>query len=127
MANVVLDASAVLALLNRESGWQRIEAVLPRAAIATPNLAEVLTRLVDAGLPEKDAWHVVELLDLEVVPFTGGHARIAAQLRPATRSSGLSLGDRACLALALALKKPAYTTDRSWSRLEIGVDVHVTR
>jgi PIN domain nuclease of toxin-antitoxin system len=123
----VLDASAVLALLNRETGWQRIETVLPRAAIATPNLAEVLTRLVDAGIPENDAWHAVELLDLETVPFTGGHARTAAQLRPAARGSGLSLGDRACLALALALKKPVYTTDRSWARLDLGIDVHVVR
>lgn len=127
MADVVLDASAVLALLNRERGWETVEAVLADAAIAAPNLAEVLTRLSDAGVPDKDAWNIVAMLDLECIPFSAGHAREAARLRTGTRALGLSLGDRACLALARALKRPVYTADKSWAGLDVGVYVNLVR
>lgn len=127
MADVVLDASAVLALLNRERGWEMVEAVLADAAIAAPNLAEVLTRLSDAGVPDKEAWNIVALLDLECVAFSAGHAREAARLRAPTRALGLSLGDRACLALARALKRPVYTADKAWGALDVGVYVNVLR
>lgn len=64
---------------------------------------------------------------LEIVPFTAEDAALAASLVPATRRLGLSLGDRACLALALARKIPAVTADRSWSHLQIGVEIRVIR
>jgi PIN domain nuclease of toxin-antitoxin system len=127
VADVVLDASAVLALLNRERGWEMVEAVLADAAIAAPNLAEVLTKLSDAGVPDKEAWNIVSMLDLECVPFSAGHAREAARRRASTRALGLSLGDRACLALGRALKRPVYTADKSWATLDVGVYVYVLR
>lgn len=127
MADAVLDASAVLVLLNREPGWERVAEVVDAAAIAAPNLAEVLTRLGDAEVPEKEAWAIVGLLELECVPFAVSHARDVARLRATTRAAGLSLGDRACLALGRALKRPVYTADRAWAGLEVGVTVHVVR
>ncbi|MBU6199916.1 MAG: type II toxin-antitoxin system VapC family toxin [Xanthomonadaceae bacterium] len=127
MNRVVFDASAVLALLNRETGWQTAEAALGDGCISCVNVCEVLARLIERGVPEKTAWEILQALELESVPFDDAHAREAARLRPGTRKQGLSLGDRACLALARTLKRPALTADRAWSSLDAGVDVRLLR
>lgn len=127
MSRVVLDASAVLAVLNRETGWQTAEAALGDACISSVNVCEVLARLIERGVPEKTAWEIFHALELDSIPFDDAHAREAARLRPGTRKQGLSLGDRACLALARALKRPALTADRAWSSLDAGVDVRLLR
>jgi PIN domain nuclease of toxin-antitoxin system len=127
VSNVVLDASALLALLNRETGAEQVEASLGDACIGAVNLSECLARLADSGVPEKTAWEIVSSLELEVVPFNAGHAREAARLKPLTRKQGLSLGDRACLALARLTKRPVLTADRSWKTLDVDVQVRVIR
>ncbi|MDE1961658.1 MAG: type II toxin-antitoxin system VapC family toxin [Xanthomonadaceae bacterium] len=127
MNRVVFDASAVLALLNRETGWQTAEAALGDGCISCVNVCEVLARLIERGVPEKTAWEILQALELESVPFDDAHSREAARLRPGTRKQGLSLGDRACLALARTLKRPALTADRAWSSLDAGVDVRLLR
>jgi ribonuclease VapC len=125
---VVLDASALLALLNQEPGAEKLTVgLLSDAATSTVNLAEVHSKLVARGLRPDDAWEATMTPVREAVPFTTEHARLAGDLVAKTRRLGLSLGDRACLALGLALKLPVYTADKSWKKLKVGVRVHVIR
>ncbi|TFU15780.1 type II toxin-antitoxin system VapC family toxin [Thermus tengchongensis] len=125
----VLDASALLALLLDEPGAARVEAVLAEgAAISAVNLAEVFSNQAERGhAPEAVRERLVRegLLGqvLEVFPFTEEDALEAARLRPL----GLSLGDRACLALARRLGLPALTADATWEGLDVGVKVEVVR
>lgn len=128
MNRVVLDASALLALLNGEPGAEKLTPqLLSTAASSTVNLAEVQAKLVGRGLDPADAWEATLAPVRDAVDFTSEHARIAGTLIAQTRSLGLSLGDRACLALALSLKAPVYTADKSWKKLKLGVRVHVIR
>ncbi len=127
MSKYVLDASAVLALLNQEPGMDRVEAVLADSCLGTINYCEVLGKLIDAGVPEQDARESVELLNVEIVSFDTDMARLAAVLRPTTKKLGLSLGDRSCLALALARRNTAVTAERVWPRLKIGVKIELIR
>ncbi|MFD3005846.1 type II toxin-antitoxin system VapC family toxin [Thermus tengchongensis] len=129
----VLDASALLALLLNEPGAARVEAVLAEgAAISAVNLAEVFSKQAERGhAPEAVRERLVRegLLGqvLEVFPFTEEDALEAARLRPLIRPMGLSLGDRACLALARRLGLPALTADATWEGLDVGVKVEVVR
>ncbi len=128
MNKVVLDASALLAILNQEPGAETLTPeLLSRAAISTVNLAEAHGKLVGRGLPPGDAWEAVVSVIGEAVPFSAEHARIAGDLVVQTRPLGLSLGDRACLALGLAWKAPVYTADKSWKKVKVGASVHVIR
>ena len=127
MSNYVLDASALLALLNNESGAKRVSELLSESVISAVNLCESVGKLTDAGLSVEEARNSIELLNLEVVPFDEGLAYQAAGLVAQTRKLGLSLGDRACLALGLALKKPVLTADHLWSRLKLDISVEVIR
>ncbi len=127
MSKYVLDASAVLALLNQETGKERVEAVLADSCIGAVNYCEVLGKLIDAGLSEQDARESVELLNVEVVDFDVDLARLAAVLRSTTKKLGLSLGDRSCLALALSRRNTAVTAERIWAKLKIGVKIELIR
>lgn len=133
MANAVLDASALLAYLRDEPGADAVaDAIAEGVAISTVNLAEVLSHIADRG---RDPIRLIEqltergLLDgaLAVEPFTTADAGAVAQLRPRTRDVGLSLGDRACLALALRLGAPALTADSAWARVESAVEIRQIR
>lgn len=124
---VVLDASALLCLLNAEPGADIVAAALPNAAISTVNLAEMVGKLRERGLSAGEVEAALAGLSLDVRPFTTAQAYIAGDLRPATRALGLSLGDRACLALARALEAPALTADRQWLGLKLGIDIRVVR
>ncbi|MDX2143394.1 MAG: type II toxin-antitoxin system VapC family toxin [Rhodospirillaceae bacterium] len=123
----VLDASAVIALLVREPGAEVVQKAMSRAEISSVNLAEVITKLIDRGFTESDISLVMERLRLHVHPFDEAAAYRSARLRAATRARGLSLGDRACLALGVALSQPVLTADQSWAKLDVGVDVRVIR
>ena len=127
MAEVVLDASALLALLNAEPGAEHVAEVLPQAAISAVNLSEVVAKLADAGMPDQAIRDALQGLPLDVVPFDTEQAYQAGLLRPATRSVGLSLGDRGCLNLARSLGLPALTADRTWEQLSVGAKVRVIR
>jgi ribonuclease VapC len=126
---VVLDASAVLALLFKEPGAEVVCAHLRTGVIGAANLAEVLAKLADHGLPTNEAARAVAILGLEIMPMTETQALHSAALRPVTRSAGLSLGDRACLALAAELGAVALTADRGWNALAgpVGVRVQMIR
>jgi len=123
---VVLDASAVLCLLQGEPGSEKVLAALPGAVVGAVNVSEVVAKLAELGMP---AGEIREALTLgfDVVPFTQELAFAAGELRAATRFRGLSLGDRACLALARSLALPAITTDRAWSDLNLGIEVRVLK
>lgn len=127
MADAVLDASALLALLNGEPGAEPVKTVLGVAAMSAVNLSEVLTVLVDRGVPRDAAEAALGDLPVEIHSFGPAGAAQAAALRPSTRSAGLSLGDRACLALAKELGVPALTADRAWQGLPTGIRVTVIR
>lgn len=127
MSEHILDASAVLALIHREPGEARVAELLGRSAISAVNLAEVHGKLMQRGVPEDVAWAVIERLDLEIVPFDGTQARAVGGMLPSTRHLGLSLGDRACMALARLRGVPAVTTDRNWAKFDAGVTVEVVR
>lgn len=127
MSKYVLDASAILALLNQEPGMERVAALLADSCLGAVNYCEVLGKLIDAGMPEQDARESVELLNVEVVGFDTDLARLAAVLRPTTKKLGLSLGDRSCLALALSRRNTAVTAERAWAKLKIGVKVELIR
>jgi ribonuclease VapC len=128
MNRVVLDASALLAILNQEPGAERMTPeLLSAAATSTVNLAEVHGKLVGRGLNADEAWEATLSPIREAVAFTSEHARLTGDLVVQTRALGLSLGDRACLALGLALKAPVYTADRSWKKLKVSVRIHVIR
>ncbi|TNC63584.1 type II toxin-antitoxin system VapC family toxin [Rubellimicrobium roseum] len=124
---VVLDSSSLLCLLNGEAGAKRVAEALPSAVIGAVNLAEVVTKLRERGLSVEEVGEVLDGLNLDVRPFTAGQAYTTGHLRQATRPLGLSLGDRACLALALDLGAPALTADQAWGRVDAGVAVEVIR
>jgi ribonuclease VapC len=110
-----------------EPDWEVVAPTLSGAVISAVNLAEVVTKMIDIGIPEADAWTEAADLIPIVIDFGPELARAAARLRPATRPLGLSLGDRACLALAEQLHVPALTADPAWRGLSIGVEIKLLR
>lgn len=124
---VVLDSSALLCLLNGELGAERVAEALPSAVIGAVNLAEVVAKLRERGLSGGEVDEVLGGLHLDVRPLTAAQAYATGHLRQATRSLGLSLGDRACLALAAELGAMALTADQAWSNAEADMDVEVIR
>ena len=114
MSKAVLDSSAVLAVLLEEAGADRVESGLPGARLSAVNLAEVLSKLCDRGMPADEVLIAVAALGVDIVPYDGEQARLTGELRPRTRAAGLSLGDRACLALARLRLLPAMTADAAW-------------
>jgi PIN domain nuclease of toxin-antitoxin system len=123
----IVDASAIIAVLLDEPGRERVEALLPSAAISSVNLSEVVTAMLNRGHDFTEAVSKVSRFALEVIDFTEDHAFEAARLRPLTAKQGLSLGDRACLALASIEGLPVMTADRSWGSVDVGVQIDVIR
>ncbi|GAC1308020.1 MAG: PIN domain-containing protein [Ktedonobacteraceae bacterium] len=128
MTNYVLDASALLALFHEEPGSEKVaQAIREGAAISTVNLAEVVSKLNDIGTPGELIQDAVNVLKLSIIDFDAGLAFKVGLLRPLTKHIGLSLGDRACLALAQSLNLPALTADKSWQELSLDVNIQVIR
>ena len=125
--SVVLDASALLAMLNSEPGAETVYGVLVGAAMSAVNYSEVVAKLADKGHGDGEAFRMLEALPLAVHPFDAAQAWRAGLLRGRTRARGLSLGDRACLALAIDLELTALTADRAWAELDVGVEILVVR
>jgi PIN domain nuclease of toxin-antitoxin system len=128
MNEFVLDASAMLAYIQEERGADNLtKEILDHAVASTVNLAEVQSKLVKKGHDPEDAWEEILSLVIAEEPFTSEQARIAGDLITTTEKYGLSLGDRSCLALAIALKAPVYTTEQLWRNLKVGIPIHVIR
>ena len=124
---VVLDASAVLVVLNGEPGTAAVIEALPGSANSAVNVSEVVARLAEGGMPGPAIQEAIEGLNLDIVPFDAELALATGLLRPLTRSAGLSLGDRACVALGMRLQLPVLTADRSWAGLDLEVEVRLVR
>lgn len=124
---IVLDASAILCVLFDEPGMERVLGAGQGAFVSAVNLSEALTRALDKGVPAEVRDIGIAALALHVISFDAEAAAEAAELRPATKALGLSLGDRACLALARRLRATVLTTDRIWSKLDIGIAIEQLR
>lgn len=128
---MLLDASALLAYLNSEPGWELVEPLLVSgdAAISTVNQAEVLGKLMDCGMSREAAQQALKVLDLHNIPFDVSESLETATLRAATKSLGLSLGDRACLATARLHQLPVLTADQPWLALKnaLQIDIRLLR
>jgi ribonuclease VapC len=127
MAEVVLDASVVLAAILEEPGHEAVLELRDPALLSAVNLAETRARLVDRGFDRESIDASMGLFNLQIVDFDAELAAMSADLRPATRAAGLSLGDRACLALAQKRGAVALTADRAWADIEMSVKVRVVR
>jgi ribonuclease VapC len=128
MNEVVFDASVMLAMIHRERGAEKVtEELFDRSVASTVNLAEVQSKLVKRGYAAHEAWEDTLSAVRLVQPYTSDQARIAGDLITATEKYGLSLGDRSCLALAISLNAPVYTTEQIWKDLKVGIPIHVIR
>lgn len=133
MIDAVLDSSALIAFLRGEPAAQLVgERLLRRSTISAVNWAEVTAKAIDVGEPLESG--IGRLMQeggmgqlLEIAPFLQEDAEHSAALRRATRAAGLSLGDRACLALAQSLDRPAITADRAWLKLDLPIEVIAIR
>jgi len=127
LSSTVLDASAVLALLNQEPGYRTVLEAIDDSAMSAVNYCEVIGKLVDAGLSDPNAKTAVDLLNIQIVDFDEELAFASGCLRRETKQIGLSLGDRSCLALGIAKKATVLTAEKNWSKLKIGVKINVIR
>ena len=129
MTLAVLDASALLALVLGEPGADKVAMALGDAAISAVNLAEVTSQYALRGSAADEIREMMSQFSAYIVPFDEELALAAGALTPVTKPAGLSLGDRACLALALRLGAKALTGDRAWVRVAdaVGVEVELIR
>ncbi len=127
MSKIVLDASALLALINQESGHEQVEKSLPHAIMSAVNVSEVMAVLINLGIPDNEAERIVYDLIEDAEPFNREQALIAAFFRKHTRQYGLSLGDRACLSLAKAKNLPVMSADKVWNKVNVGVTIQIIR
>jgi ribonuclease VapC len=124
---IVLDSSALLALLFFERGYERVAELVPQSFMSTVNLTEVLGRLARDGRPLDEALDRIEQMGIVWIDFDRELAIGAAALLLPTAPLGLSLGDRACLALSRLRNLPAVTADRAWAKLDLGIPIEVVR
>ncbi len=123
-ATCVLDASAVLAWLKDEPGGERIAERLSEAAMSAVNASEVFDKNLSRPQPNRRLLRDLKELGMTIEPFTLDDAELAASLRSSTAHLGLSLADRACIALGARLRLPVFTADRAWSKIKSGDDIH---
>ncbi len=118
MSKFVLDASALLVLLTGEPGSAEVESRLAGCAMSSVNLAEVVGKLAERGMADREIEAALGGLGIEIHDFDEEDAFAAGRLRRETRGRGLSLGDRACLTLGMRLGATILTSDRSWKGLK---------
>jgi ribonuclease VapC len=127
VSKYVLDASALLALLNNEPGSQRVKEILAESVIGAVNVSEAFGKLASSGMNTEDVRTSIDLINPEVIPFDTALAYKAGALVVETKRLGLSLGDRACLALGISRKNIVVTADQLWSKLKLDVRIEVIR
>jgi ribonuclease VapC len=125
MTAIVLDASALLAMLRDEAGGGMVAGAIADARMSAVNFAEVVSHFIHAGMPPDEVDAMLAPLPLIVVEADAALATKAGRLRRATAEAGLSLGDRFCLALAARDGLPAWTADRQWRRIAKKIDAEI--
>ena len=125
--SVVFDSSALLAIAFEEEGADAAARRLSGAIMSAVNASEVIARFVDLGASGEEARTSLVAFGLEIRPFDATCAVAAGLLRAETRGKGLSLGDRACVALAIREQAEIVTADRAWATLDLGVEVALIR
>lgn len=123
----VLDASALLAFLHEESGGELVATALKEGLVSTVNWAEVIQKAMQQDVPIDGMATELQEIGVSFVPFSAGQAELAASLWQVTRGRGLSLADRACLALAIERNARVYTADRVWADLELDLEIQLLR
>ncbi|MEN8237114.1 MAG: type II toxin-antitoxin system VapC family toxin [Pseudomonadota bacterium] len=127
MIDYVLDASALLALVNRETAAEKVAEVLPQSMMSSVSVSECVAVLSMIGMPHDEIEDMLFDLVPHVEDFTVEQALEAAYLRKITKSKGLSLGDRACIALGKTSGKIVITADKIWDSIDCGVKIKVIR
>ncbi len=127
MPSVVLDASALIALVRKEPGWKNVLPLLPDAKMSAVNVCETIQRLRRGGMPLEAVQLILKSLVPEPVSFDEAQAYVAASIHQQTRDRGISFGNCACLALAMSRDLPAATAERKWDALGIKVTVKQIR
>jgi ribonuclease VapC len=127
MSGAVLDASALLAVMLNEPGADVVEVHFERAVISAVNLAEVGAKMIERGAALELLEAEIRAAEITVVAFDAAQAMESARLRPATKERGLSLGDRACLALAARTDRIVLTSDRDWTEVRLPLDIRLIR
>jgi ribonuclease VapC len=124
---MILDASAVMAVVLDQPGAEKVVARLGESIISAANYSEALTSMLSKGISASSAETILDELKLRIEPVTASHARAAAMMWPITKTAGLSLGDRICLALALERGEEILTSDRAWATVDHGAKVTLIR
>jgi PIN domain nuclease of toxin-antitoxin system len=120
MYKAVIDASALLAFIKDESVYSaELESLLPKSVISSVNACEVATVMIRLGIPDDTIDGLINETIGSIIPFDTHHSLLAAKLWKITKGYGLSLGDRACLALGQHMNLPVYTADQIWGKLTI--------
>ena len=127
MSAIVFDSSVVIAILKQERGFESAEELLSKALISTVNLAEVATYLARNSVPKETIQEVLASFPIQVVPVEESLAIETGCLYPSCKHLGLSLGDRACLALAISRKLPVLAADQVWSKLDLDIAIQILR
>jgi ribonuclease VapC len=125
--HAVLDASAVLAVYFDEPGAENVRTALPGSLLSSVNYTEIIGKCLDRGELLDGALRKLAAMGLSIVAHDAQLARRAGELRPLTKRLGMSLADRACLALAERERMPALTADRSWKSLGLAIDIRLIR
>ncbi len=124
---VVLDASAVLALLFDETGAEQVAASVRGALLSAVNLDEVLHKCVRRGIDAATVLTQLARLEIVVRAFDAEQAAISASFHPRAQPAGLSFADRACAALGVATRSAILTADRELAALDLGIDIRLIR
>ena len=123
MSKYVLDASALIALINQEPGADKVGPLMPHSVINAVNYCETVQRLRRSGIPQEEIKLVLTRLVAPPLPFDESLVYLAASIHERTRDYGLSFGDCACLALARSLELPAITAEKAWEKIDVGVKI----
>jgi PIN domain nuclease of toxin-antitoxin system len=128
MSKVIFDSSALIALFAKETGYDFIKKHMKDAIISSVNIAEVYKYCIESqNLTKNEAKSLIKLADIKIIDFCDEQALITAEIISKTKKYGLSLGDRACLALAILRNHPVITCDRIWQKVDINVKFIMAR
>lgn len=128
MTKIVFDSSALIALLAKEKGYELVKNHMRDAIISTVNIAEVYKYCIETQkIPLNETRKIIKLLGIKIIDFDDDQAAINADLVSKTKKYGLSLGDRACIALAVIRNHSIITCDKIWQEVDMGVELIMVR